>query len=417
MPPRLRLLCLEPEISWLPSWKGGRLVLGSSPDADAPLAGGLLPFHCLVALVGAGTEAVSVHDISGRGDVRDAALRPVPASGLRVRAGERFHVGPHMLALVNDDSLRTSGDGELPCIVCGSPDSRDRGQRVAGERVCVACLGVPELAPDTFPGYELVARLGQGSMGSVFLALARPRERLVALKAVLLGSAAPRAVARFLREARVLLRLEHPHIVRVLDASSVEAGPYVVCELVRGGDALARLARGPLAASEVARIGAQLADALDYAHSLGVVHRDVKPANVLLEPDGRAKLSDFGLAKELREALGGDETSSTGSGVALGTIAYAAPEQLEDGRSAGPPADIFGLGATLYHLATGRTPRETRRIADLRRDPLAPPPPASSVASSVPRALSDILARTLATDAKARPTARELREMLGRFSA
>ncbi|HZU96687.1 MAG TPA: FHA domain-containing serine/threonine-protein kinase [Planctomycetota bacterium] len=340
--PRLLLVARR---TWLPPFLQGKLLFGSAPSADVRLDG-LAPFH---AVVEARPRGVVVHDLARRGDVKDAKGRSVAAEGSLFGPDERFSVGTHELAVVVDET--ESVEVSRPCAICGTGSAMVSGQgRVVGDLfVCVGCLGVVDQDPFAFPGLELVARLGSGGMATVFLALVSGTEELRALKVY----DRERGATRFLREARVLLGLVHPNIVRVFDAGSARGVLYLACELVTGGDALRRLAaRGPFAVALAARLGADVARALAFAHGRGIVHRDVKPSNILLHADGRAMLSDFGLAKELSALV-----PTTHTGATLGTIAYAAPEQLRDARAAGPPADVFGLAATIFHLVTGMVPR------------------------------------------------------------
>jgi hypothetical protein len=391
----LRLLLLGSKPQWLPPWKAGRILVGSSPTADAALPGALRPFHCVVELA---AGAVLVHDLARGGDVADAEGRPVPAEGLLVRPGERFRVGSAVIGVVAETVPATTHQSGLACLLC---DAREPGGRsVAGAYLCPGCHGVLDIEPDTCPGYELVARLGSGGMGTVYLAHHAVLDRLVAIKLLNRGSAGqgPHALARFLREIRVLSHLDHPSIVKVLDARSVRGLVYLVSELVPSGDALGLLRRnGPLGAKALAALGVQLASALAYAHEKGVIHRDVKPANVLI--DGAiAKLTDFGLAKDRTV------TASTGSNALLGTMAYAAPEQLRDARKAGPPADVHGLAASLYHLATGRAPRDGTNVVRLSELVDIPPPSAHTINPTLARDMSLLIDLGLRPDPRERPS-------------
>ena len=204
------------------------------------------------------------------------------------------------------------------------------------------------------PGYAILGELGRGGMGVVYRAWDRTLRREVAIK-VAHGGAGPdsKGLARLRREATAAAQLRHPGIVAVHEGGVHEGRPYLVLELVEGAESLeAALRRAPLAPREVARVVREVALALAHAHERGVVHRDVKPENVLLERDGRARLVDFGLAR--------DESATerlTTTGELLGTPAYMAPEQVRgDPAELGPATDVYGLGGILYRALTGRPP-------------------------------------------------------------
>lgn len=220
--------------------------------------------------------------------------------------------------------------------------------------------------PAGLANYRIERLMGRGAASQVYLAQDRRSERWVALKVLDLGSSPASAehhdaLERFRREATVLHGLDHPGIVAVLDAGPSERGAWMAMEVVTGCD-LTRYTRASrlLPPPLVARLGARLAEALAYAHRRGVVHRDVKPANVLVDwTRDVLKLSDFGLARS-------SEHTQTRSGVALGSPDYMAPEQLA-GASVGPAADLYGLGATLYELLAGRRPHEADNLGELLR--------------------------------------------------
>ena len=189
------------------------------------------------------------------------------------------------------------------------------------------------------------------------------------------GLGTPTQRARFAREALAVSRLSHPAICTLYDVGEHEGSPFIVMEYLEGEILSGRLLRGSLELADVARVGLAIADALDYAHRLGVVHRDLKPSNIMLTPTG-VKLLDFGLARlgspspEDTRTVRSEATSATESltdeCLVLGTVHYMAPEQLEGGRVDGR-TDIFALGAVLHELATGRPvfdgPSKARIIA------------------------------------------------------
>ncbi len=202
--------------------------------------------------------------------------------------------------------------------------------------------------------YEVLAPLGRGGMGAVYKARAADGS-VVAIK-VLLGLE-PSKLARFERERRLIsVFTAQDGFVPLLDAGVCEAGPYIVMPVLEGGTLRARLEKGALGIEETAELAHALARALGNAHGRGIVHRDLKPENVLFTKEGRPLVSDLGLAKHFdRQAPGSSQSASlSSSGAFFGTAGYTSPEQLEAAREAGPPADVFSLGAILYECLAGR---------------------------------------------------------------
>lgn len=222
--------------------------------------------------------------------------------------------------------------------------------------------------------YELRGLIGQGGMAEVYRGFDRVLDREVAVKLMRTALAEEVDQRRFASETRLLASLNHPHLVMLLDAgvdeSAGPARPWLVMELVTGPTLARRLADGPLPAGEVAAVGAGLATALAHVHANGIVHRDVKPANVLLTATGAAKLADFGVARLTEE-----HSDLTGTGHAIGTAAYLAPEQVS-GLPVTGATDVYALGLVLLEALTGQrtyagTPTEAA-FARLHRGPLIP---------------------------------------------
>lgn len=195
--------------------------------------------------------------------------------------------------------------------------------------------------------YQVKHLLGRGGMADVHAGLDHVLGREVAIK-VLRNSADGTQRARFLGEARTLAGLHHPAVVSLLDAGLDGEHPYLVLELAEGRTLADLMESGAMAGDEVARIGLQVAQALRHAHRAGVVHRDVKPSNVMVATDGRARLTDFGIAKLVGEADGHTRTGET-----IGSPAYLAPEQVE-GRRVSPAIDVYSLGLVLLEALTAR---------------------------------------------------------------
>ena len=241
--------------------------------------------------------------------------------------------------------------------------------------------------------YRLEHRLGVGGMSTVQLAFDTRLERYVAVKLLAEHLAEdPGFVARFRREALAAARLVHPNVVQVFDFGLDEdsARQYIVMERVEG-QSCAEILReqGHLDPAEAVDILAQSCRGLDYAHRNGVVHRDVKPGNLLRSTDGVVKLADFGIAKA------SEQSDITRVGSVLGTAAYLAPEQAR-GEPAGPPADLYSLGVVAYQLLAGRLPYESPSLTELARlQDSGPPEALDRVNPQVPPALSEAVLRAL----------------------
>jgi serine/threonine protein kinase len=260
--------------------------------------------------------------------------------------------------------------------------------------------------------YELGERLGVGGMSTVVRAFDDRLERDVAIKLLAEHLADDdQFVARFRREALAVARLVHPNIVQVFDFGLDEPThrQYIVMELVRGRSGAEILREeGVLELRDALSIVAQACRGLEYAHRNDVVHRDVKPGNLLRSEDGVVKLADFGIAKAFS-----DESSITQVGSVLGTAAYLAPEQAA-GEQAGPAADLYALGVVAYQLLSGRLPYEAQSLTELAlKQQREVPPRLDELNPDVPPQLAMAVDRALALDPRQRPaSADELRGML-----
>jgi eukaryotic-like serine/threonine-protein kinase len=243
-------------------------------------------------------------------------------------------------------------------------------------------------------------RIGSGGFGVVYEAWDGRLERTVAVKAIESRGEAGR---RVLREAQAAARLNHPGIVTLYEMGEEDGNALLVTELVEGST-LAGLSReGALSDREIAEIGADLCEALDHAHSRGVVHRDIKPQNVLVAPEGefRAKLMDFGIARLA------DGAALTAPGDVVGTLAYMSPEQAE-GQTAGPEADVYSLALTLYECWGGENPNRRATPAATARAIGGRPRPLRRLRPDLPRELSDTIDAALQPRPSRRPALDEL---------
>jgi serine/threonine-protein kinase len=249
--------------------------------------------------------------------------------------------------------------------------------------------------------YRLERVVGTGGMALVALARDEELDRPVAVKLVAEHLAVDeRFRERFSREARMAARLIHPNIVQVYDVGEERGRPYIVMEYV-DGVTLGSLVDegGPLPAGEVVDIAIQICAGLEHAHAAGVVHRDVKPGNLLRRPDGAVKVADFGIAREL------DSTRFTQPGVVMGTVGYLAPEQATGDRPATAASDLYSLGAVLYLLLTGRPPFRARSAVEalvMQREQAVTPP--GQVVPGIPPDLDAVVVRCLDPEPDGRPT-------------
>ncbi len=261
--------------------------------------------------------------------------------------------------------------------------------------------------------YEILKLLGRGGMGSVYLARDLLLDREVALK-ILKGTASEEGLfrERFKNETRSAASLSHPHVVSVFDAGETSGGVcYMAMEVVSGGNLEERIEReGSLPPDEAVRIAAEVARALSYAHEKGIVHRDVKPQNVLLTESGAVKVADFGIAKAA------DSTTVTATDLILGTVRYLSPEQAT-GAEVGPASDLYSLGITLYEMLTGEVPFDAENpIAIAMKHVREAPTPPRRAKPEISPALEAINLKLLSKDPEHRyASAAELSEDLARY--
>ncbi|MBS1793924.1 MAG: protein kinase [Acidobacteria bacterium] len=283
----------------------------------------------------------------------------------RIQGGEtvlevEVSADPEVQPISSQPGLRTTTVPSLitiQCLNCGMPSEAEVSRPDAKMTyLCDDCREKLKQNPQPIPNYQMIRILGQGGMGSVMLARSIRDGRPVAIKTLLPEVAvSEQSLKRFMREIEVAASLKHPHIVSYIEHGTHNGIVYLVTEFVGGMDAskLAKHRGGRLTYQEVVKIIEQTLSALDFAHSLGFVHRDIKEQNILVEgnyPSYNAKLTDFGLAKSFKQT---GMSGVTMVGDVAGTIAYMPPEQVRDFKEVRPPSDIYAAGMTAYSLLTG----------------------------------------------------------------
>ncbi len=309
----------------------------------------------------------------------------------------------------------------VACLNCGVPSKAEASRPDAKlTYVCDECREKLRKNPQPIPNYQMLRVLGQGGMGSVMLARSVKDGSAVAIKTLLPEVAvSEQSLKRFIREIEVASSLRHPNIVSYIEHGTHNGIVYLVTEYVTGLDAskLAKQRGGKLNYKEVVKIIEQTLAALEFAHGMGFVHRDIKEQNILVDgsyPDYVAKLTDFGLSKSYKQT---GMSGVTMVGDVAGTIAYMPPEQVRDFKEVRPPSDIYAIGMTAYSLLTGAHPLDISPKAGISETVKAifekPIIPISSRISDVPNRVSAVIEMALAKQIDRRwRTAGEMRDAL-----
>ena len=316
-----------------------------------------------------------------------------------------------------------SAEPATVCLGCSKTietDSRSKPDNASPSTICKSCRHSAGAIDQKIPGYLLIKKLGAGGMGEVQLALHERTGAAVALKTILQDIKHEKHyVDRFFREIDVLRELDHENIVAIFDAGQAERSLYFAMEYVPGVDSSQWVeSRGPLSIDRAVDWTRRMLEGLEYAHAKGFVHRDVKPANLLIQKTGRGeevKIADFGLARTYQSS---SLSGLTRPGSTMGTLHYMPPEQALDCRASKPAVDQFSAAATLYHWLTGRHIRELPKgfTHQIRCVLTSPAIPIDTRRANIPRSLSSAIARALSLNPLDRfADVREFRHALETF--
>ncbi|MEW6362114.1 MAG: FHA domain-containing serine/threonine-protein kinase [Acidobacteriota bacterium] len=390
--------------------------------------------HCLIEIA---PPQAFIRDL---GSTNGTFVNGIRIESAYLKHGDRIQGGETVLEVqVIGDRAETTGNRQhavsyetepslitVSCINCNLPAKAEASRPDAKlSYLCENCREQLKKNPQPIPNYQMIRVLGQGGMGSVMLARAVSDGRLVAVKTLLPEVAvSDQSLKRFLREIEVASSLRHPNIVSYIEHGTHNGIVYLVTEYVPGLDAskLAKQRGGRLPWQQVVKIIEQTLAALDFAHGLGFVHRDIKEQNILVDgsfPNFVAKLTDFGLSKSYKQT---GMSGVTMVGDVAGTIAYMPPEQVRDFKEVRPPADIYGIGMTAYSLLTGAHALDISPNAGISETVKAifekPIIPIARRVPEVPLKVSAVIETALAKQVELRwRTAGEMREALLRAAS
>ena len=437
VPGALHLVVIEGphEGRWVRVPQDGKIRIGRGPDNELVLVDSMVSRHHSVVERSGGK--LRVRDLGSRNGTIVSGVR---VDSIDLGAGAKIRIGAHVL-LVSETPGAPTGEGaagpdfagsgrtgEFPlgaCPGCGAPVPIDLSRAEA--TLCPHCrnrdestgefaLGAPLPIGARLGPFHIEAELGSGATGTVYRVLDGDRGEVRSLKVLRPDLALDdNFVRRLAQEAIALASLRHPNVVRFHRIGREGPFFYLLLEYVDGTD-LKRLADDgpPIAPAAAAAIGVEIGLALEFAHEHGVIHRDVKPSNVLVEAGGRSRLSDFGLAR----AMDASGQRLTQTGMSLGSFLFSAPELIDDAKNAGPPADQYCLAATLYYALTREFPISGRNLTEIIvRLQTVDPTPLHEKRPDVPLAMSQAIARGLGRRPGARwPSVRALVRALQPFA-
>lgn len=377
--------------------------------------------HCQIKLATDQTGGLVVQDNGSR---RGTFVNGDQITSSPIMAGDVLRVGAAVLRLeiewhrksrAANDELTDSDTDRLPraglqvsCEMCGRGVPEDEFGRGAknlddGRALCSVCGSQLSSLPGFGP-LRFLRPVGAGACGTVHKALHVHWHRIVAVKELGFDdTASPVDLDRLLREIRIGLKLTHPNIVKLHEAPTDGSTFYMIMDYIQGEDLQHQVdEHGPLPLPQVAQLARDLAGALDYAHDKKVVHRDIKPRNVVLKSNGQAVLTDFALARYLAESR---LASLTGTGQALGSPLYMSPEQTIDAKEVGSQTDVYSLAATLYFVLGGRPPYydSTSLTAFFEAVTSRAPEPVTRWRAELPESISQSLNEAMRIDPKDRP--------------
>jgi serine/threonine-protein kinase len=348
-----------------------------------------------------GSDPLSASSVAGHFEATEGVLQEIAKGGTNVDS----LVG----RLVVDNGLATSEEVKAALGRIRSDENSKSLLQVLLDQEFVTKRQIARLRPiveaersgQKIPGYKILGKLGAGAMASVFKARQLSLDRLVAIKVL------PRKftsnqqfIERFYAEGRAAAQLNHPNIVQAYDVGKAGEYHYFVMEFVDGRTAYDDIAKNKrYSEKDAIEVALQIAESLQHAHERGLIHRDVKPKNIMLTKEGVAKLADMGLAR----AISDKEAAEAEAGKAFGTPYYISPEQIRGEKNITPAADIYSLGATLYHMVTGQVPFEGKNPSDVMHKHLkAELPQPDHINSKLSAGISEVIEMMMAKDPLAR---------------